>query len=87
MKKAKLKKLYKELKRKWVKSSIENEKFKAELEEINKKPITLGDFRKITKDFDDSLVLYTDVRDNHYNDPVISVDRNGKYLMLTNFKW
>lgn len=41
MKKAKLKKLYKELKRKWVKSSIENEKFKAELEEINKKPITL----------------------------------------------
>ena len=89
MKKKKIKRLYEELRRKWVKQSVENERLKGELEEINKKPLTLGDFKKITKDFDDSLILYTSVRDNHYNDPVISVDkdRNGKYLMLTNFKW
>lgn len=57
----------------------------------NVSEITLGDFRKITKDLDDNLILYiramNENADEYCFGPVITlkVNKDSKYLDLNNF--
>ena len=88
MKKSKLKKLIKQLKERESKLLKENTKLSSELrKEKENHPITLGEFKKLTKGYSDDLVLVTDVMDNYYNGPVISIDTDKNSIVLTNYMW
>ena len=88
MKKSKLKKIIKKIN----KEKSELEKRNCELvDELRKKkqkhPMTLGEFKKFTKDCSDDLVLFTEVQDHYYNGKVLSIDIADGYIKLQNFVW